>query len=378
MIPDLNSQIKTSVNTVRAQVKHVQVSEDEVKSFGACLQPDDLLEIKSLVKLPLQFDNDLDEINFYATMHLLNFGSGFIPELEAAGKKYFESIQFGLLALHLSQTKLSTEFYLNAKIFDISETFEIPARVEQQVASAITAEVPGPLHPYVTLIVKTLNDTGLELQKMGCQSLGHFIVDVLKPSSGSEGPRAAALMEALAKAFVAFRERATVGDTQVDFYTKALALVDALYQRFHDSDPTRFNFVDVEWLPASCNPNVVSVLGALGLMKVQPLGEGETSIGGASVTLSEGKGASDGADGPTVTVEGNASAQTVVELRAIAMSVCEEIAAAMSAASSWTVSGRMVALYLTTVPMDKMRYVTDKKGTPGQPVKLCCKDSVHF
>jgi len=65
----------------------VAVNDEALQSVCATLQLEEVKEVgSSVLRLPLQFDDTASEVNFLAILHLLSFGSGYEPLLQARAK----------------------------------------------------------------------------------------------------------------------------------------------------------------------------------------------------------------------------------------------------------------------------------------------------
>ncbi|KAJ2790128.1 hypothetical protein H4R20_007065 [Coemansia guatemalensis] len=195
-------------------------------------------------KLPLVFDNMAQELNLISLLDLLQFGSGFRRELhEATGRGAADTIRFGCISLHISQTPLDAKGLQALTLGDISQHFGIPLLGEERpVVSGTTAVMmsePSALRPLADIILGCLQDTGRRLQRGGFASLSDFVIRIC-----AEKPTAAHLVEKLVNAFPSLRDAASIDGQQVYLFKKAQLLAYDVCQRFGSTD-ARFAFPDI-------------------------------------------------------------------------------------------------------------------------------------
>ncbi len=87
---------------------------------------------------PLKFTNQSQEINFYAVLDVLNFGSGYRKELHQLCRRgAYDTITFGLIAMHLSGVVLNSDFLVGIKVMDVQNYFGIPIDQEFEVSKGV-------------------------------------------------------------------------------------------------------------------------------------------------------------------------------------------------------------------------------------------------
>ncbi|KAJ2455819.1 hypothetical protein EV183_000434, partial [Coemansia sp. RSA 2336] len=172
-------------------------------------------------KLPLVFDNMAQELNLIALLDLLQFGSGYRKELhKATDRGASDTIRFGCISMHISQTELHAKGLQALTLGDISQHFGIPLFGDErpmiQGSSAVMVSQASELRPLAECILGCLQDTGKRLELGGYSSLADFIIKMC-----TEKPSAAHLVEMLAKAFPSLRDVAHIENCQVYLFKKA-------------------------------------------------------------------------------------------------------------------------------------------------------------
>ncbi|PIA18227.1 hypothetical protein COEREDRAFT_39873 [Coemansia reversa NRRL 1564] len=195
-------------------------------------------------KLPLVFDNLAQELNLISLLGLLQVGSGFRRELhEMTGRGAADTMRFGCISLHISQTQLDAKGLQALTLGEISQNFGIPLLGEERpVISGTTAVMmsePSVLRPLADIILGCLQDTGRRLERGGFASLSDFVIRIC-----AEKPTAAHLVEKLVNAFPSLRDAADVDGQQVYLFRKAQLLAYDICQRFGSTD-ARFAFPDI-------------------------------------------------------------------------------------------------------------------------------------
>ncbi|KAF7968040.1 hypothetical protein HWV62_32097 [Athelia sp. TMB] len=199
---------------------------------------------------PLAYQSPLAELNLLCTLSLLNFASGYRAPLHAAaGRGAWDSIRSLVLGLYLAGATnthtdpLSAEGMRGATEAGVTEWLRVPTHIEtpHPTLHGVMVGAPGPLAELVTLITRTLNETGTVLVEGGYPDLGSFVLEALKEgarikSADHPGRDLDVVLERLVRAFPAFRDMATIDGTPVYIFKKALFLVHALALRFPVSD----------------------------------------------------------------------------------------------------------------------------------------------
>ncbi|KAJ2309557.1 hypothetical protein IWW54_003666, partial [Coemansia sp. RSA 2705] len=166
-------------------------------------------------KLPLVFDNMAQELNFIAVLDLLQLGSGFRAELHyAANRGASDTIRFGCISFHISQTHLDARGLQALTLGDISQNFGIPLfgdeRPMTKGSSAVMVSEASDLRPLAEIILGCLHDTGKRLEQGGYSSLADFILKMC-----TEQPTAAHLVKKLVSAFPSLRDAADINGQPV-------------------------------------------------------------------------------------------------------------------------------------------------------------------
>ncbi|KAJ2398951.1 hypothetical protein GGI23_002942, partial [Coemansia sp. RSA 2559] len=194
--------------------------------------------------LPLVFDNMAQELNLIAIIDLLQIGSGFRQELhEEAGRGASDTINFGCISLHISQTPLDAKGLQALTLGDISQHFGIPLFGKEKPMnrgnSAVTVSEASHSRPLAEIIAGILQDTGRRLEQNGFSSFADFIIKMC-----SEKATAAHLVASLVNAFPSLRDAARVGGSVVYLFKKAQLIAYDVCHRFGNTDP-KFAFPDI-------------------------------------------------------------------------------------------------------------------------------------
>lgn len=140
--------------------------------------------------LPLNFSSPLAELNLLSILSLLNFGSGYrVPLHQETGRGAWDSIRAFVFSLYLTSSVAGEGDLLSAKGMEnidsgkVAELMRVNIHVErphETIPGLTIGELGGPLYELVTLITKTLNETGNVLVRMGYPDLGSFVIEALK------------------------------------------------------------------------------------------------------------------------------------------------------------------------------------------------------
>ncbi|KAI8866686.1 hypothetical protein GQ42DRAFT_165334 [Ramicandelaber brevisporus] len=224
------------------------------------------------VVFPLKFDSLEQEVGLVGIVDLLNFGSGFRKPLhDFCDRGAAQTILYGAMSMHISQTDLSAKGLQELKSGDVSKLFGISLlgpEVPHPSIAGVTIAQPNGLKPLVDMITQTLNETGHILEINGYRSLGHYLLETAKESTDSNEsilaskPSAAAFVEQLVRTFPAFRDMETVDGKSVYLFKKAQLLASDLKYRF----PDHFQFEDDKRLTVYSDNVLPAVLAALGVL----------------------------------------------------------------------------------------------------------------
>ncbi|KAI8890244.1 hypothetical protein K501DRAFT_206870 [Backusella circina FSU 941] len=249
MIPNMNyiESVRQSCKTLYEKCP-VKISESGIQQFlqGLDKLQYDELSIDTPMKMPLKFDSVEEEVNFIATIDLLNFGSGYRRPLhEMIDRGAFDTIRFGVMSFHIGGTPMDAECYKNMSLFQVSEIFQIPLTrdVPHEKLDFVTVAEPTELRPFAIGITSVLNSTGEFLVSKGYKNLAEFLMD---KNYDGQRPTAHELVKRLVDALPGMRDDAQVyGDQTVYLFKKAQIMVYHLYLFFKDQLPECFDFEDI-------------------------------------------------------------------------------------------------------------------------------------
>ncbi|KAJ2330049.1 hypothetical protein GGH92_009614, partial [Coemansia sp. RSA 2673] len=194
--------------------------------------------------LPLVFDSQAQNLNLIAILDLLQIGSGFRRELhEAVNRGASDTINFGCMSMHISQTPLDAQGLQALTLGDISRHFGIPLLGKERPMSegntAVMISEASELRPLAEIILGILQDTGRRLEQSGFASFADFITKTC-----AEKPTAANLVQKLVNAFPSLRDAASIGGQPIYLFKKAQLIAYDICQKFGKED-SMFDFSDI-------------------------------------------------------------------------------------------------------------------------------------
>ncbi|KAJ2488946.1 hypothetical protein IWW37_004374 [Coemansia sp. RSA 2050] len=194
--------------------------------------------------LPLVFENQAQNLNLIAILDLLQIGSGFRQELhEAVNRGASDTINFGCMSMHISQTPLDARGLQALTLGDISRNFGIPLLGKERPMSegntAVMISEASALRPLAEIILGILQDTGRRLEQSGYASFADFITKAC-----TEKPTAAHLVQKLVTSFPSLRDAADIGGQPVYLFKKAQLIAFDICQKFGKEDVI-FDFSDI-------------------------------------------------------------------------------------------------------------------------------------
>ncbi|KAJ1989471.1 hypothetical protein GGI25_005606 [Coemansia spiralis] len=215
--------------------------------------------------LPLVFDNVAQEINLIAIIDLLQVGSGFRRELhKEIGRGASDTINFGCMSLHISQTPIDARGLQALTLGDISQHFGVPLFGEERPMvkgnSAVMVSEAGSLRPFAEIILGILQDTGRRLEQGGYSSFADYIIKVC-----SEKATAAHLVAALANGFPSLHDAARIDGSPVYLFKKAQLIAYDICKRLGNTD-TKFAFPDIADMTVFADNVVPAMLQHHGLI----------------------------------------------------------------------------------------------------------------
>ncbi|KAG8712493.1 hypothetical protein FRC11_015026 [Ceratobasidium sp. 423] len=216
---------------------------------------------------PLSFPSLKSEINFLATLALLNFASGYREALhKATGRGAYDNIRLLVMGMYIdSDSLMSAREWTNLSDGQIAQLLNVSIhqeRAHETIPGLVLAERGGELSELVGLIGQTLREAGEVLVQGGYEDLGALVVEGLGVARGS----AEVLVERLVRAVPGFRDMGVVDGQPVYLFKKALFLVHALALRFKDSSGVIVP--DTTNLPVFSDNVLPSMLVHLGILDI--------------------------------------------------------------------------------------------------------------
>ncbi|CCO36152.1 hypothetical protein RSOLAG1IB_06855 [Rhizoctonia solani AG-1 IB] len=220
------------------------------------------------VSFPLSFPSLKSELNFLATLALLNFASGYREALhKATGRGAYDNIRLLVMGMYIdsSDSLMSARGWTELSDGQIAQLLNVSIheeRAHESIPGLVVAERGGQLSELVGLITNTLKEAGEVLVKGGYDSLGAFMVEGLESAKGS----AEVLVERLVKAIPGFRDMGVVDGKSVYLFKKALFLVHAISLRFKGT--SGIIVPDTTNLPVFSDNVLPSMLIHLGILDI--------------------------------------------------------------------------------------------------------------
>ncbi|KDN38488.1 hypothetical protein RSAG8_09473, partial [Rhizoctonia solani AG-8 WAC10335] len=216
---------------------------------------------------PLSFPSLKSELNFIATLALLNFASGYRAALhEATGRGAYDNIRLLVMGMYIdSDSLMSARGWINLSDAQIASLLSISIhqeRAHETIPGLIVAERGGQLSELVGMIGQTLREAGEVLVQGGYEDLGAFVVEGLGVAKGS----AEVLVERLVKAIPGFSGMGVVDGQPVYLFKKALFLVHAIALRFKGK--SGITVPDTANLPVFSDNVLPSMLVHLGILDI--------------------------------------------------------------------------------------------------------------
>ncbi|KAJ1305771.1 hypothetical protein OPQ81_010501 [Rhizoctonia solani] len=282
------------------------------------------------ISFPLSFPSLKSEINFIATLALLNFASGYRVALhEATGRGAYDNIRLLVMGMYIdSGDMMSARGWKELTDGQVAQLLNVSIhqeRAHESIPGLVIAERGGQLSELVGLIGKTLREAGEVLGQGGYEDLGAFVVEALGVAKGS----AEVLVERLVKAIPGFRDMGVVNGQPVYLFKKALFLVHALALRFKET--SGIMVPDTTNLPVFSDNVLPSMLVHLGILDIS---NGPASLKAAFpdagnqdkiAKLYGAPGPGEAQRGPPTRESPLLNAQDAYILRAAAVDACEEI-----------------------------------------------------
>ncbi|ELU45078.1 hypothetical protein AG1IA_00898 [Rhizoctonia solani AG-1 IA] len=238
------------------------------------------------ISFPLSFPSLKSELNFLATLALLNFASGYREALhKATGRGAYDNIRLLVMGMYIdsSDSLMSARGWTELSDGQIAQLLNVSIheeRAHETIPGLVVAERGGQLSELVGLITRTLKEAGEVLVKGGYSDLGAFVVEGLEVAKGS----AEVLVERLVKAIPGFRDMGVVDGQReclffiwlvgiygvgifvaaVYLFKKALFLVHAITLRFQGT--SGIVVPDTSNLPVFSDNVLPSMLVHLGIL----------------------------------------------------------------------------------------------------------------
>ncbi|KDQ19834.1 hypothetical protein BOTBODRAFT_27258 [Botryobasidium botryosum FD-172 SS1] len=206
------------------------------------------LSLSHGVVMPLNFDDEISELNLISILGLLNFASGYRAPLHAHnGRGAYDTIRAFVLTLFLtSATGPGPDNHLSSAGMraitneQVAELMQLPTHVERPhptIPGVTVGERGGPLLELIELVTRTMNQAGSALVKEGHKDLGSFVAKALEDAKKAgdakgQAPDAGVLVERLVTTIPGFRDMTLIKDQPVYVFKKALFLAHAIVLRF--------------------------------------------------------------------------------------------------------------------------------------------------
>lgn len=124
----------------------VSVDSAALTSFVSRLRARGALEAAPTRQFPLNFPTPRSEINFIATLALLQIGSGYRTPLHAQergqGRGAAETMMFGCMGMHISG-EITADAMVAVGLFDVAQMFGLKIQEEYEISTGVRCE---PVH----------------------------------------------------------------------------------------------------------------------------------------------------------------------------------------------------------------------------------------
>ncbi|EIN11942.1 hypothetical protein PUNSTDRAFT_62993 [Punctularia strigosozonata HHB-11173 SS5] len=231
--------------------------------------------------MPLNFPNELAELNLLAVLSLLNFGHGYRVVLHSqTGRGAWDSIRALVFSMYISgEEMLNAKSMSSVQAQTIAELMGVKTHVErahESIPGLTVGKLGGEGYQLVKMITDVLNETGTILVQTGYRDLGQFVAETLK-----EGKKAAktaseqnvdveVVLDRIVRAIPAFRDMAIVDGHPVYCFKKALFLIHAIAVRFTTAP---FPIPETSHLPVFTDNVIPSMLVHLGVIDLSTSAE---------------------------------------------------------------------------------------------------------
>ncbi|KAJ3289352.1 hypothetical protein HK104_007520 [Borealophlyctis nickersoniae] len=232
--------------------------------------------------LPLKFDSLEQEINFVSVVEFLGFGSGWDKEVFAELERDTQDvILFGVMSMHISSVDITARFMRRLTITETASFFGIPLFHDTKHSTLpMTISEPHPLRAFAQKLTSELNEAGRVLEEGGYRNMAQFVLDDTKVESGAHGPSAERFVGALVTAFAGLRDADRWNNLDVYIFKRAQTMALNLYRKFHSTQPTHFNFGDIDSLTVTVGDSgIPSILNKHGIIKISPEMEARMTSG---------------------------------------------------------------------------------------------------
>ncbi|CAE7231499.1 unnamed protein product [Rhizoctonia solani] len=263
------SSVRTSCRALRL-ASNIAMPPSQIESLlrsPALVESFTRLALVHGINFPLSFPSLKSELNFIATLALLNFASGYRAALhEVTGRGAYDNIRLLAMGMYIdSDSLMSARGWVDLTDGQIAGLLNISIhqeRAHETIPGLVVAERGGQLSDLVGIIGKTLREAGEVLVQGGYEDLGAFVVEGLGIAKGS----AEVLVERLVKAIPGFRDMGLVDGQPMYLFKKALFLVHAIALRFKDA--SGITIPDTTNLPVFSDNVLPSMLVHLGILDI--------------------------------------------------------------------------------------------------------------
>jgi len=262
-LEELVSINASAIETLAKQIESWKVKKSAKVRFG----------------LPLLFDDLNQEINFYALVATLSFGSGWQDgvwnKAPAKGIPTRDSILNGLIALHMENRQLDAAGLADISQFALSQAIGIPLTKEKRLdGGPIRQDVPSDFRWLLDKYYSVISTLSSELTSRGFKDLADFILSSrmhghVRVDESQAQFSAALLVERLVKCFETFKDEAKMGETSIPIHRKAQLVCEDLCARFASRDH-RLNFTDIDSLTLGSDAETVTWLRKFSIIDVCP------------------------------------------------------------------------------------------------------------
>ena len=175
----LKPQIEIDEQKIDDLVTNVWMSPENKTVFLDQLE----LASQSVSRLPIDFQSQEEQINFYGVHAVCSFGMGFSREFRRMFRKPFEDVHtMAMLSMHMATSGhggargWDAKFMMGLEVGALASYFQLPLDREERMDAGIYVSKPTPFKPYLVKMTDVLKNVGTALVQSGHADFASFIL----------------------------------------------------------------------------------------------------------------------------------------------------------------------------------------------------------